>query len=114
VIGDLQRRHVDYTDHIVIAAGNIEQLAVITKLHVSRAVRRRDPLDYFVILVGIDHRDIIGFLVTDEYVAGVLRARRRRQQQPQGEGWQAARKETGIESELQCFVAGCMRNLFHN
>jgi len=49
-------------------------------------VRCRDPLDYLVILLGIDNRNIIRFLVTDEYIARILSSGTRRQDEGQDKG----------------------------
>ena len=49
-------------------------------------MRCRDPLDYLIILLGIDDRNIICFLVTDEYIARVLSTGTRRQDEGQDKG----------------------------
>jgi predicted metal-dependent RNase len=82
VVGDFEGCHVDHVDHVVISASHIEHSVVVAKLHISGTVGCRDPLDYLVIVFGVDHCDVARFLVTDEYIAGVSRPGLRRQDEP--------------------------------
>ena len=80
MIDHRQRRHIDHIDHIVIAASHKKLFVVVVEFHVPRPVRRLDPFDDLVILLGIDDHDAVRLLMAHEHIPRAPRKRLPRQQ----------------------------------
>ena len=74
----LQGGDVDDVDALALAAGGVDQLAVVAELHVPRPLGGGDGLDHLV-GVAVEHGDGIVFFAADEDVAAAGGGWQRRQ-----------------------------------
>ena len=71
-------RDIDDLDDVVVAASDVKLLMSSIEMHVARPPRRLDVLDDLIGL-GIQHDDVVRFLVADENEPGILCGAWRRQ-----------------------------------
>jgi hypothetical protein len=64
IVDDFERSDVDNIDHVIIAAGNIQQRLVAVEMHIARPTRGFDALDDFI--VGVEHDDLMALFVRHE------------------------------------------------
>ena len=67
----MQRRHVENVDHVVVAAGDVEQGVVGVEVQVARPPRDLDVVGHFV-GIWIDDDDVVALLVADKDQAGIF------------------------------------------
>ena len=82
---DLQLRHVENVDDVVVAAGDVKHAVIGAKVHVARPARDLDVTHHFVGL-WIDDDDVVGLLVADENQAGIFCQRRRAGEHGENDG----------------------------